>query len=67
MGAIAEFAGDEIHVAAAQAYLKTLKSRGSALVVAPTWTEIEAVTERVRDSLKQTRVDQRTGASLPRL
>jgi len=53
MGAIAEFAGDEIHVAAAQAYLKTLKSRGSALVVAPTWTEIEAVTERVRDSLKE--------------
>ena len=52
MGAIAQFAGDELHVAAAQAYLKTLKARESALVVAPTWTEIEAVTERVRDALK---------------
>jgi len=53
MGATAELAGDDLHVAAAQAYLKAEKSKKSALLVAPTWTEIEAVTERVREILKE--------------
>src|SRR5438105_12817922 len=53
MGAIVELSGDELHSAAAQAYLKALKSEKSALLVAPTWAEIEAVTERVRSALKE--------------
>src|SRR5207244_12903666 len=40
ISAIAELAGDQLHVAAAQAYMNALKSRRSVLVVAPTWTEI---------------------------
>jgi conjugative relaxase-like TrwC/TraI family protein len=53
MGAIVELSGSDLHSAAAQAYLKALKSEKSALLVAPTWTEIEAVTERVRSALKE--------------
>jgi len=35
-----------------QAYLKALAQNQSALLVAPTWNEIEAVTEKVRAALK---------------
>jgi conjugative relaxase-like TrwC/TraI family protein len=52
MGAVAEFSGDKLHDSAAQSYLKTLAQNQSALLVAPTWDEIEAVTEKVRAALK---------------
>ena len=52
MGAVVECSGNEIHEAAAQAYLKALRQNQTALLVAPTWNEIEAVTEKVRNALK---------------
>jgi conjugative relaxase-like TrwC/TraI family protein len=52
MGAIVEFSNDNLHDQAAQSYLKALAANQSALLVAPTWTEIEAVTEKVRAVLK---------------
>jgi conjugative relaxase-like TrwC/TraI family protein len=52
MDAVTELSGSEVHAAAAQAYLKTLKHNQSVLLVAPTWAEIEDVTEKIRTSLK---------------
>jgi conjugative relaxase-like TrwC/TraI family protein len=52
MGAVAEFSGDKLHREAAQSYVKALAQNRSALLVAPTWNEIEAVTEKVRAALK---------------
>jgi conjugative relaxase-like TrwC/TraI family protein len=52
MGAVAEFSGDKLHGSAAKSYLKALNENKSALLVAPTWNEIEAVTEKVRATLK---------------
>ena len=52
MVAITELAGDELHGSAAKSYLKALDENKSALLVAPTWAEIEAVTEKVRAELK---------------
>jgi ATP-dependent exoDNAse (exonuclease V) alpha subunit len=52
MAAITELAGDELHGSAAKSYLKALTENKSALLVAPTWAEIEAVTEKVRAELK---------------
>ncbi len=52
MGAVIELGGDELHAAVAQAYLEASEKRQSALLVAPTWVEIEAVTERIRMALK---------------
>jgi conjugative relaxase-like TrwC/TraI family protein len=52
MGAVAEFASDKMYDSAAQAYLKSRKQNQTALLVAPTWGEIEAVTEKVRAELK---------------
>ena len=52
MAAITELAGDELHGSAAKSYLKALAENKSALLVAPTWAEIEAVTEKVRVELK---------------
>jgi hypothetical protein len=52
MGAVTEFPGDQLHDSAAQSYLKALEQNQSALLVAPTWNEIEAVTEKVRAALK---------------
>ncbi|MGA2281093.1 MAG: MobF family relaxase [Verrucomicrobiota bacterium] len=52
MAAITELAGDELHDSAAKSYLKALVENRSALLVAPTWAEIEAVTEKVRAELK---------------
>jgi ATP-dependent exoDNAse (exonuclease V) alpha subunit len=52
MGAVAEFPGDELHGSAAKSYLKALEQNRSALLIAPTWAEIEAVTEKVRAELK---------------
>jgi len=52
MGAVTEFSGDQLHGEAARSYVKALKQNQSVLLVAPTWNEIEAVTEKVRAALK---------------
>jgi len=52
MGAVTEFSDGELHDSAAKSYLKALAENMSALLVAPTWAEIEAVTEKVRAELK---------------
>jgi len=52
MGAVPEFSDGNIHDSAAKSYLKALAENKSALLVAPTWNEIEAVTEKVRAELK---------------
>ncbi len=52
MGAVAEFSDGNIHDSAAKSYLKALAENKSALLVAPTWNEIEAVTEKIRTALK---------------
>jgi ATP-dependent exoDNAse (exonuclease V) alpha subunit len=52
MGAVAEFSDGNIHDLAAKSYLKALAENKSALLVAPTWNEIEAVTEKIRAALK---------------
>jgi conjugative relaxase-like TrwC/TraI family protein len=52
MGAVVAFSGDRLHDSAAKSYLKALVENKSALLVAPTWAEIEAVTEKVRVALK---------------
>jgi hypothetical protein len=51
MGAVTEVLADghhDLHDSAAKSYLKALAENKSALLVAPTWNEIEAVTEKVR-------------------
>jgi len=52
MGAVMELPDDKLHAAAAQSYVKALEQKHSALLVAPTWNEIEAVTAQVRSALK---------------
>jgi conjugative relaxase-like TrwC/TraI family protein len=55
MGAVAEVLADghrDLHDSAAKSYLKALAENKSALLVAPTWAEIEAVTEKIRTALK---------------
>jgi ATP-dependent exoDNAse (exonuclease V) alpha subunit len=55
IGAVAEVLADghhDLHNSAANSYLKALAENKSALLVAPTWNEIEAVTEKVRAALK---------------
>jgi conjugative relaxase-like TrwC/TraI family protein len=52
MGVVVELPDNQLHDSAAQCYLKALKQSQSALLVAPTWNEIEAVTDKVRTALK---------------
>lgn len=52
IGAIVESSNDNLYDKAAQSYLKALEQSQSALLVAPTWNEIESVTEKVRAALK---------------
>jgi len=52
MAAITELAGEELHGSAAKSYMKALAENKSALLVAPTWSEIKAVTEKVRVAMK---------------
>ncbi|MGA2180992.1 MAG: MobF family relaxase [Verrucomicrobiota bacterium] len=52
MGAVTELPGNQLHDSAAQSYVKALAQNQSALLVVPTWNEIEAVTEKVRAALK---------------
>jgi len=54
LGAVTEVLNDDgqLYQQAADAYLAATKEGKSALLVSPTWSEIEAVTEKVRDTLK---------------
>ena len=52
MGVIVESSNDNLHDQAAKSYLKALEQNRSALLIAPTWNEIEAVTEKVRAALR---------------
>jgi conjugative relaxase-like TrwC/TraI family protein len=54
LGAVTEALTDEgrLYQRAAHAYLSATKQGRSALLVSPTWAEIEAVTDKVRDTLK---------------
>jgi conjugative relaxase-like TrwC/TraI family protein len=54
LGAVTEAATDDgqLYQRAAEAYLSATKQGRSALLVSPTWAEIEAVTEKVREVLK---------------
>lgn len=54
LGAVTETLTDDgqLHQKAADAYLAATKKGKSALLVSPTWAEIDAVTEKVRDTLK---------------
>ena len=52
MGAVSEFPDGQLHDAVAKSYLKILAENKSVLLVAPTWAEIEAVTEKIRAALK---------------
>jgi conjugative relaxase-like TrwC/TraI family protein len=54
LGAVTEAATEngELYQQAADAYLSATKQGRSALLVSPTWAEIEAVTEKVREALK---------------
>ncbi len=54
LGAVTETptADGQLYQRAADAYVSATKEGKSALLVSPTWAEIEAVTEKVRDTLK---------------
>ena len=55
IGSVTEVLADghhDLHDSAAKLYLKALAENKSALLVAPTWNEIEAVTEKIRTALK---------------
>jgi conjugative relaxase-like TrwC/TraI family protein len=59
LGAVTEVLADghhsdngQLYQRAADAYVTATKQGRSALLVSPTWAEIEAVTEKVRESLK---------------
>jgi len=55
MGAVAEVLADghpDLHDSAAKSYVKILAENKSVLLVAPTWAEIAAVTEKIRAALK---------------
>jgi ATP-dependent exoDNAse (exonuclease V) alpha subunit len=55
MGVVTEVLADghyDLHDSAVKSYLKALAENKSALLVAPTWNEIEVVTEKIRTALK---------------
>ncbi len=52
IGAVRELSKDKLHDAAASAYVKALVQGRAALLIAPTWSEIEAVTVKIRKELK---------------
>lgn len=52
MGCVTEQKHGAIYESAARAYVDSIQKGKSALLVSPTWKEIEAVTEKVRDALK---------------
>lgn len=53
MGAVHEKTATQLYQSAAQAYLHALDQNRTALLVSPTWAEIEALTQQVRVTLKE--------------
>jgi conjugative relaxase-like TrwC/TraI family protein len=53
MGAVVEISNDTLHDQVAASYVKALAQKQSVLLVATTWNEIEAVTEKIRMALKK--------------
>ena len=69
LGAVTETPTEDgqLYQRAADAYVSATKQGRSALLVSPTWAEIEAVTEKVRETLKAEGVvgqDERNGVRL---
>jgi conjugative relaxase-like TrwC/TraI family protein len=56
LGAIAEAGDGDLQRKAAVAYVESVHDGRSALLVAPTWNEIDALTDHVRDRLKARRI-----------
>jgi conjugative relaxase-like TrwC/TraI family protein len=52
IGLVTEVKRDELYKSAAKSYLQAFELGKSVLLVAPTWVEIEGVTEKVREALK---------------
>lgn len=52
IGLVNQGKGDELYKSAAKSYLQAFERGKSVLVVAPTWAEIERVTEKIREELK---------------
>jgi conjugative relaxase-like TrwC/TraI family protein len=54
LGAVSEMTNDDgqLYQSAADAYVSAIKQGKSALLVSPTWVEIDAVTEKVRETLR---------------
>ena len=52
MGVVSEIAGPSLAEAAAQKYVEARDANRSLLLVAPTWSEIETVSRRIREKLK---------------
>jgi hypothetical protein len=68
LGAVTEVPADDhggraqtLYQRAANAYVSATKQGKSALLVSPTWAEIEAVTEKVRESLTLPGAERRVG------
>lgn len=53
VGAVVEMSGEERYERLADDYIASLQQNKSVLIVAPTWREIERVTEKVRTRLKE--------------
>jgi ATP-dependent exoDNAse (exonuclease V) alpha subunit len=53
MGKIHEIAGEDRHAVLAETYLKTVAKNKSTLVIAPTHAEGRAVTEKIREELRE--------------
>jgi ATP-dependent exoDNAse (exonuclease V) alpha subunit len=54
MGAVVE--SEDVHQQAADAYIQSLETGKTALLVSPTWNEIHSLTDRVRAELKRQRL-----------
>jgi conjugative relaxase-like TrwC/TraI family protein len=52
MGAIQELPKDQMYILAAAEFMRARKAGRSALIVAPTWKEIESVSDQVRSALR---------------
>ena len=67
MGAVTEALNDkgQLYDKAAEAYIAATKQGKSVLLVSPTWTEIEAVTDKLRETLKAQDVVARDDETVP--
>lgn len=65
MGAISSMPTDQVHQEAARLYTDNRIQDRSALLIAPTWSEIDALTRHVRDSLKERGLLEREERAIP--